>query len=92
MLVSDSHGQSWASSGSTSEVTGQSAIQKFKAIINATPTVMGLSKDAEWKMQFYDGAAWIPNIVEFIHIFLAKTQFYEVWKPAFPRAQEYPDM
>ena len=53
---------------------------------------MGLSKDAEWKMQFYDGAAWIPNIVEFIHIFLAKTQFYEVWKPAFPRAQEYPDM
>ena len=87
MLVSDSHGQSWASSGSTSEVTGpsrlssanksllleclgidrelaslnkaglQSAIQNFKAIINATPTVMGLSKDAEWKMQFYDGAA-----------------------------------
>ncbi|EDR01844.1 uncharacterized protein LACBIDRAFT_332881 [Laccaria bicolor S238N-H82] len=41
----------------------QSAYQKLKAIINATPTVMGLSKDAEWKSQFDDGAAWVPNIV-----------------------------
>ena len=87
MLVSDSHGQSLASCGGTSKVTGpsrlssanksllleylgidrklasldkawlQPAYQKFKAIINATSTVMGLSKDAEWKMQFYDGAA-----------------------------------
>ena len=58
----------------------QSPYQKFKAIINATPTVMGLSKDAEWKSQLDDGAAWIPNIVDFIHIFIAKTQFYLVWK------------
>lgn len=122
LSVSDSRGQSRASSVSTSEVTGpsklssanksllleylgidrelasldktglQSAYQKFKAIINATPTVMGLSKDAEWKSQFDDGAAWIPNIVDFIHIFIAKTQFYQVWKPTFLRAEEYPDM
>ena len=122
LSVSDSRGQSRASSVSTSEVTGpsklssanksllleylgidrelasldktglQSAYQKFKAIINATPTVMGLSKDAEWKSQFDDGAAWIPNIVEFIHIFIAQTQFYQVWKPTFLRAEEYPDM
>ncbi|EDR02990.1 uncharacterized protein LACBIDRAFT_307791 [Laccaria bicolor S238N-H82] len=70
----------------------QSAYQKFKAIINATPKVMGLSKDAEWKSQFDDGAAWVPNIVDFIHIFIAKTQFYQVWKPTFLRAEEYPDM
>ena len=53
---------------------------------------MGLSKDAEWKSQFDDGAAWIPNIVDVIHIFIAKTQFYQVWKPTFLRAEEYPDM
>ena len=31
-----------------------SAYQKFKAITNTTPKVMGLSKDAEWKAQFSD--------------------------------------
>ncbi|KIJ93115.1 hypothetical protein K443DRAFT_13108 [Laccaria amethystina LaAM-08-1] len=61
----------------------QSAYQKFKAITNATPKVMGLSKDAEWKSQFDDGAVWVPNIVVFINIFIAKTQFYQVWKPTF---------
>lgn len=70
----------------------QSAYQKFTAIIKATPKVTSLSKDAEWKSQFDDGAVWVPNIVDFIHIFIAKTQFYQVWKPTFLRAEEYPDM
>jgi hypothetical protein len=70
----------------------QSAYQKFKAITNATPKVMGLSKDVEWKSQFDDGAVWVPNIIVFINIFIAKTQFYQVWKPTFLRAEEYPDM
>jgi len=121
-VASDSHGQSLASSVSTSEATGpsrlsnankallldylgidrdlasldksrlQSVYQKFKAITNATPKVMGLSKDAEWKSQFDDGAVWVPNIVTFINIFIAKTQFYQVWKPTFLQAEEYPDM
>ena len=67
----------------------QSAYQKFKAITNATPKVMGLSKDAEWKSQFDDGAVWVPNIVTFINIFISKTQFYQVWKPTFLQAEEY---
>jgi hypothetical protein len=69
-----------------------SAYQKFKAITNATPKVIGLSKDAEWKAQFGDTQPWIPTIVHFIDIFVAKSQFYQIWKSTFSRAQEYPDM
>ena len=66
-----------------------SSYQKFKAIMNAMPTVMGL---AEWKAQFGDAHPWIPTIVHFIDIFVAKSQFYQIWKPTFSRAQEYPVM
>ena len=69
-----------------------SAYQKFKAITNATPKVMGLSKDAEWKAQFSDTHPWLPTIIHFIDIFVAKSQFYQIWKPTFLRAQEYPSM
>ncbi len=69
-----------------------SAYQKFKAITNATSQVMGLSKNAEWKAQFSDTRPWIPTIVHFIDIFVAKSQFYQIWKPMFSRAQEYPAM
>jgi hypothetical protein len=69
-----------------------SAYQKFKAITKATPTVMGLARDAEWKAQFGDTHPWIPTIVHFIDIFVAKTQFYQCWKPLFSKAQEYPEM
>jgi len=65
------------------------AYQKFKAIINATPLVMGLGKDPEWKAQFSDTRPWIPSIVHFIEIFIAKTQYYQIWKPLFSQAQEY---
>jgi hypothetical protein len=63
-----------------------SAYQKFKAITNATPKVMELARDAEWKAQFGDTHPWIPTIVHFIDIFVAKTQFYQFWKPLFSRA------
>jgi hypothetical protein len=69
-----------------------SAYQKFKAITNATPKVMVLAKDAEWKAQFDDMHPWFPTIVHFIDIFVAKSQFYQIWKPLLTRAQEYPDM
>ena len=69
-----------------------SAYQKFKAIMNATPTVMRLAKDAEWKAQFGDAHPWIPTIVHFIDIFVAKSQFYQIWKLTFSHAQEYPVM
>ena len=36
--------------------------------------------------------AWIPTIVHFIDIFVAKSQFYQIWKLLLTRAQEYPDM
>lgn len=70
----------------------RSAYQKFKAITNATGKVLGISKDPEWKAQFGDSQPWIPNIVHFIDIFVAKSQFYQIWKPTFSRAQEYPVM
>ena len=54
-----------------------SSYQKFKVITNATPKVMGLAKDAEWKAQFGDTHPWIPTIVHFIDIFVAKSQFYQ---------------
>ena len=60
-----------------------SAYQKFKVIINATPKVMGLAKDSEWKAQFSDTHPWVPTIVHFIDIFVAKTQLYQFWKPMF---------
>lgn len=66
--------------------------QKFKAIIKAIPQVMGLGRDAEWKSQFDDGSPWIPNVIQFIEIFIAKSQFYQFWKPFLSRAQEYPNM
>jgi hypothetical protein len=69
-----------------------SAYQKFKAIVDVTPKVMGLAKDAEWKAQFDNAHPWLPTIVNFIDIFVAKSQFYQFWKPLFSRAQEYPDM
>ena len=53
---------------------------------------MGLAKDSEWKAQFSDTHPWVPTIVHFIDIFVAKTQFYQFWKPMFLWAQEYPDM
>ena len=69
-----------------------SAYQKFKAIINATPQVIGLGKDAKWKAQFGDTYPWVPTIIHFINIFVAKSQFYQIWKPLFSQAQEYPVM
>ena len=60
-----------------------SAYQKFKAITSATTKVMGLAKDAEWKAQFGDTHPWIPTIVHFIDIFVAKSQFYQIWRPFF---------
>ena len=41
---------------------------------------------------FGDRHPWLPTIVHFIDIFVAKSQFYQIWKPMFSRAQEYPDM
>jgi len=70
----------------------QTAYQKFTAIVNATPKVMSLGKDEEWKAQFDGAAVWVPNIVTFIDIFIAKSQFYQFWRPLFLQAQEYPDM
>ena len=69
-----------------------SAYQKFKAITIATPQVMGMSRDNEWKAQFGDSRPWVPTIVHFIDIFVAKSQFYQFWKPLFMHAQEYPVM
>ena len=66
--------------------------QKFTAIVNSTPKVMSLGKDEEWKAQFDGAAVWVPNIVNFIDIFIAKSQFYQFWRPLFLRAQEYPEM
>jgi hypothetical protein len=70
----------------------RSAYQKFKAITNAAPKVIGIAKDAEWKAQFGDTNPWLPTIVHFIDIFVAKSQFYQIWKPMFSRAQEFPVM
>ena len=70
----------------------RSVYQKFKAIINAIPQVMGLGRDAEWKSQFDDAHPWIPTVIHFIEIFIAKSQFYQFWKPLLSRAQEYPEM
>jgi len=50
---------------------------------------MGLGRDAEWKAQFSDTHPWIPSIVHFIEIFIAKSQFYQIWKPLFSQGQEY---
>ena len=69
-----------------------SSYQKYKAITEATPRIIALSKDQEWKQQFGDGRAWVPNIVDFINIFIAKSQFYQVWRPLFLQAALYPDM
>jgi len=54
--------------------------------------VIGLGKDAKWKAQFGDTYPWVPTIIHFINIFVAKSQFYQIWKPLFSRAQEYPVM
>ena len=70
----------------------RSTYQKFKAIINGIPTVTDLGKDAEWKSQFEDTTPWIPSVLQFIEIFVAKTQFYQFWRPLLSRAQDYPDM
>jgi hypothetical protein len=48
--------------------------------------------DAEWKAQFNETCPWLPTIVNFIDIFGAKSQIYQIWKPTFLRAQEYPVM
>ena len=66
--------------------------KSYSPVRNATPKVMALGKDAEWKSQFDNGAIWVPSIITFLDIFIAKSQFYQKWKPLFLRAQEYPDM
>ena len=65
------------------ETSGLQSAYQFKAITNATPKVMALGKDAEWKSQFDNGAVWVPSIITFIDIFIAKSQFYQTWKPLF---------
>jgi len=69
----------------------RTAYQKFKAITNANTQVLNLGRDSEWKAQFGDEHPWIPTIVNFIDIFVAKSQFY-LWRPLFLEAQNYPDM
>ena len=70
----------------------RTAYQKFKAITNTNSQVIGLGRDSKWKAQFGDERPWIPTIVNFIDIFVAKSQFYQFWRPLFLEAQEYPDM
>lgn len=70
----------------------RSIYQKFKAITNSIPQVTALGRDAEWKSQFDDASPWVPSVIAFIEIFVAKSQFYQFWKPLLSRAQEYPDM
>ena len=53
---------------------------------------MNLGRDSNWKAQFGDECSWISTIINFIDIFVAKSQFYLFWMPLFMEAQEYPAM
>lgn len=68
------------------------AYAKYKAIVLNIPAVIALGTDDEWKAQLEDPTPWIPHVPQFIDIFVAKSQYYDVWRPKFRVAETYPDM
>lgn len=68
-----------------------SAFQKWKAIEGALNTILALKKNEEWKA-LVDDDPWTIIFPDFVDIFVAKSQFYKVWRPKFTRANTFPEM
>jgi hypothetical protein len=72
----------------------RTAYAKFKVLTNSSTKMQGLRSNKEWTEHLEDLGveAWVPNFVDLVQIFIAKSQFYSGWKPNFQNAQSYPDM
>ena len=67
------------------------AYQKWKVIDAAKDKVLGIKKDPEW-IAFMNDDPFSVLFPEFIDIFVANSQYYQVWKPKFERAEKFPDL
>ena len=74
--------------------TLRNTYKKYKAIVNATKSIQGLRTKREWAEHLEDHGVelWIPTFVDLVNVFKAKSQYYSIWKPAFTRVQQYPQM
>ena len=67
---------------------------KFKEIARVTDhkLIEGLHNNAKWRSYLEENGLhnWQPTLMDFIHIFVAKSQFYDNWKPAFREAKQFP--
>lgn len=67
---------------------------KYKEIARVTDhkLIEGLRNNAQWRSYLEDNSlhVWQPTLMDFIHIFVAKSQFYDNWKPAFREAKQFP--
>jgi hypothetical protein len=70
------------------------AYAKFKVLNNSSAQMGVLRSSQEWTDHLAELGVpyWVPIFVDLVNIFIAKTQFYSLWKPTFKRAQDYPEM
>lgn len=58
----------------------------------STSTKVGnLAKDQDW-IALCGDHFWCPTVLDFINIFVAKSQYYRTWKGTFEQAGNYPIM
>ncbi|KAF8812166.1 hypothetical protein BYT27DRAFT_7221213 [Phlegmacium glaucopus] len=52
----------------------------------------GLRNNTQWRSYLEENGlhVWQPTLMDFIHIFVAKSQFYDNWRPAFREARQFP--
>lgn len=73
----------------------RTAYTKYKVLTDSIKPMQNLRSSQEWADHLDDAGVeqpWIPIFVDLINIFIAKSQFYSSWKPAFTQVQEYSEM
>jgi hypothetical protein len=64
------------------------AYAKFKVLNNSSAQMGALQSSQELTDHLAELGVpyWVPIFVDLVNIFIAKTQFYSLWKPTFKRA------
>ncbi|KAF8961698.1 hypothetical protein BDZ97DRAFT_1759713 [Flammula alnicola] len=72
----------------------RACFSKYKELDRVAETMEKLRNNDHWRRHVDQAGLeyWQPTYVDLVNIFVAKSQFYSVWKKHFKRAQKYRDM
>lgn len=62
--------------------------QKHKIITRTSLIVQCLCSNSDWKAHLEAASLpfWVPTLVQFVEIFIGKSQYYKRWRPLYKRA------